>query len=76
MEGGDNRQAADIQVLSKDPEKKDDDKPKANGNGKLKEEKAEPEIVSSSLLATIVTALLVSWLGCELMSCSPRRIYS
>ena len=49
MEGEDNRQASDIQVLSKDPEKKDGDKPKANGtgNGKLKEEKDEPEIVRS-----------------------------
>lgn len=47
MAEGDNRQAADILVPAKDPEKKDEDKPKANGvgNGKLKEEKDEPEIV-------------------------------
>ena len=60
MEGGDKRQAADIQVLSKDPEKKDDDKPKANGNGKLKEEKAEPEIVRTRLES------LNQYLGVEL----------
>lgn len=51
MAEGDNRQAADIPVLSKDPEKKDDDKPKANGaNGKLKDEKDEPEIVCPNRL--------------------------
>lgn len=48
MAEGDNRQAADIMVPAKDPEKKDDDKPKAIGDGKLKDEKDEPEIVSSA----------------------------
>lgn len=49
MEGGDkNGQAFEIAVPSEDPEKKDEDKPKANGDvkGKGKEEKEEQEIVS------------------------------
>lgn len=45
MSEGDNRPTVDIAVPSTDPEKKDEDKPKANGNGKLKDEKDEPEIV-------------------------------
>ena len=55
MEGGDNRQAADIPVLSKDPEKKEDEKSKATGNGKLKEEKDEPEIVRSTPSSPLTT---------------------
>ena len=45
---GDNRQASTIPVLAKDPEKPDEDKPKANGDvkGKGKDESDEPEIVS------------------------------
>jgi hypothetical protein len=46
-----NRPAFDIAVPSKDPEKKDEDKPKSNGHwgGKLKDEKDEPEIVGPTI---------------------------
>ena len=46
-------QAADILVPSKDPVKKDEDKPKANGDvkGKGKEEAEENDIVSPALAA-------------------------
>lgn len=45
----DNRATDSIPVLSADPEKKDDEKPKANGDAKGKgkgDEKEEPEMVS------------------------------
>lgn len=43
----DNRPTESIPVLSTDPEKKEDDKPKTNGDakGKGKDEKEEPEMV-------------------------------
>ena len=50
MSGEDNRQASEILVPSTDPEKKDDDKPKANGELKKgKDEKEQPDIVCSRL---------------------------
>lgn len=49
MAEGDNRQSADILVPAKDPERKDGDKPKSSANGKLKDEKDEPEIVGTGL---------------------------